>query len=188
MKTTIKIIILLLAIVMVVTSLSSCALMAVGAIASAASDDSTQTNETNNTNVSVKKSTPKTKYYVNETYEIKDLGTITFNSVNEYESDNRYTQPKENYKYIVLSFTIKNTSKEEEYFYYNFECYADNIQCESHYFYDEMNNSLYIGDNIGSGRIVKGNIYFEVPIDATSIEVEYHPFMFKNTSTIFVVK
>ena len=178
-----KIFILAIAVIMLCSTLCSCGLVYLGVMGAALSEGE-ETSQSETTIVTpTKKATQKTEYYVGETYEVRNKGTLTFVSVEEYISDNMFVQPKENYKYIKLDFTAINTVSKENYFYWDFTCYADDTKCDRNYLAD---NDLYVGDNIGAGRKVSGSVIFEVPIEATHIEVEYAPDY--NTIIKFIVQ
>ena len=71
--------------------------------------------------------------------------------------------------YIYCEFECENTSKSDQSVtVYDFDCYADGVSCDAFY---GMDNSL--SGSISPSRKVKGTVAFEVPIDATTIEMEY---------------
>ena len=53
---------------------------------------------------------------------------------------------------------------------YDFKCYADNTDCDQKYGLDD---SDFINTNLSTGRNVSLNVYFVVPVNAQSIELEY---------------
>lgn len=188
-----KIFILAIAVIMLCSTLCSCGLLTAAVVAGALSEGEETTEKVANNEVALTptkatptKTVPKTVFNVGETYSMTKRGTLTFDSCEEYISTNRYSQPKENYKYIVLTFTAKNTVTTEEYFYWDFECYADDTKCEQQFF--NVSDSLYIGDNIGAGRKLSGKIFFEVPVNAEHIEIEYKPEFFEEVLIKFIVK
>ena len=179
-----KIFILAIAVIMLCSTLCSCGLLTV-AVAGAALSEGNET-EVNNVETTTKATTTKTTakaktvYEVGETYTIKNKGTVTYNKCGEYISDNMFIVPDEGNKFIYFEFTFENTSSSEKYFSYDFSCYADGIKVNRSYY---IENDLYIGDNIGAGRKVIGNVCFEVPINAEVIELEFEPSY--NTTIIF---
>ena len=52
--------------------------------------------------------------------------------------------------------------------YFDFDCYADGRSCEASYYRDDA-----ISVTLSAGRKAKGTVTFEVPEDATVVEVEY---------------
>jgi len=109
----------------------------------------------------------KDKYSVGETMDYKGL-KITYVSSSNYTSDNDFIQPADGNKFIRLAFYVDNESgSDQSISTYSFTCYADGYECESHYFDDDLSLSL------SNGRTGEGAVYFEVPEDAKSIEIEY---------------
>ncbi len=108
---------------------------------------------------------------------------ITFVSVEDFTDYDEWDDLKDGYKFIVLSFECENTSKDDKIIsVYDFECYADDKAVEAHYEDDDISLTL------SSGRKGSGKVYFEVPADAESIEVEYETDFWSNEKAIFVVK
>ena len=66
----------------------------------------------------------------------------------------------------------------------DWECYADNAKVDQ----------TYIGDNNGldatlsAGRETQGTIYYEVPVDAQNVELEYDINYWQSDKIIFVGK
>lgn len=52
----------------------------------------------------------------------------------------------------------------------DFQCYADDSICDEKY---GLDSDSFIGTSLSSGRKTSGRIYYEVPEDAQSIELEY---------------
>ena len=111
----------------------------------------------------------KTEYYVGDT--IEDGNTkIVFMASGDYIEENEYMQPEEGMKYIFLQFAFENISKTSDtsISFYNFECYADGYAAEMYY---GGNDDL--SATLSAGRATTGCLYFAVPENAESIEVEY---------------
>lgn len=124
----------------------------------------------------------KTEYYVGDT--IQDGNTkIVFMSSGEYAEDNQFMQPAEGNKYIYLQFAFENTSKSSDtsVSFYSFECYADGYAAEMYYGGDDD-----LSATLSAGRATTGYIYFEVPIDAQEIEVEYTTNIFSSEKIKFI--
>lgn len=120
------------------------------------------------------------EYRVGETLDYKGLKLTYVNSSN-YTSDNQFMQPAEGKKYIRLFFFADNQSgSDQSVSIYEFKCYADGYDCSATYFDDDISLSL------SNGRTGEGAIYFEVPVDATEVEVEYEPNMFSETKYKFI--
>lgn len=89
----------------------------------------------------------------------------------DYEDEYGWNAPADGMKYIMIDVSYQNNSKDDKYVsIYDFQCYADNTDCEQNYSVVE-NSSL--NANISSGRNTSYKIAFVVPQDAQSIELEY---------------
>lgn len=108
---------------------------------------------------------------------------IVFMSSGEYTEENEYAQPKEGNKYIYLQFAFENISDETDtsISFYNFECYADGYSTDMHY-----NDEDELSATLSAGRATTGYIYFEVPIDAQKIEIEYETNFFTEEKIKFI--
>lgn len=94
---------------------------------------------------------------------------ITYLSCFEDSSDNPFITPKDGYHYITCELEFENVSDSDESItYFSFNCYADGINCSGAYFRDDA-----ISATLSAGRKAKGTVTFEVPLDATVIEVEF---------------
>lgn len=111
----------------------------------------------------------KTEYRVGDI--IEDGNTkIVFMSSGDYTEENTFMQPAEGNKYIFLRFAFENTSTTSDttVSLYDFSCYADGYAADMHFSgNDELSATL------SAGRGTTGYLYFEVPSDAQTIEVEY---------------
>ena len=125
---------------------------------------------------------PKEAYYVGDAVQDGDM-RIVYMASGDYVSDNEFLQPKDGYKYIFLKFAFENTSdkKDASVSFYSFECYADGYNAEMYYGGEEN-----LSATLSAGRSTTGNIYFEVPVDATEIEVEYSTNLFTSDKIKFI--
>lgn len=106
---------------------------------------------------------------------------VTYLSCGEVESDGIFMNPDEGHKIIKFEFEVENTSSNDlSVTTANFKCYADNASCDANYFVGDM-----LSATLSSGRKVKGNVCFEVPVDASVIEVEYQPSILSDEIIIF---
>ena len=111
---------------------------------------------------------------------------ITFVSAGEYKSNNEFLQPKDGYVYWQFEFKFENISDTDQVVssLMDWECYADNAKVDQ----------TYIGDNNGldatlsAGRETQGTIYYEVPVDAQNVELEYDINYWQSDKIIFVGK
>lgn len=89
----------------------------------------------------------------------------------DYDNQYGWNTPADGTKYITIEVSYQNNSKSDKYIsIYDFECYADNADCEQNY--SVVDNSS-VNANISSGRTGSYTIAFVVPQDAQSIELEY---------------
>lgn len=96
---------------------------------------------------------------------------------------NQYSAPKSGNKIIKLWFDVENNASADRYInFYDFNCYADGSAAEAYYsVVDDISLTL------SQGRKGSGAVYFEVPVDAQNIEVEYEINIWNNTKAVFVV-
>ncbi len=124
----------------------------------------------------------KTEYFVGDI--IEDGNTkIVFMSSGYYEEENQFLQPADGNKYIYLQFSFENTSSTSDTSIssYSFECYADGYAAEKYYGGDDD-----LSATLSAGRATTGYIYFEVPEDAETIEVEYETNIFTEKKIKFI--
>ena len=111
---------------------------------------------------------------------------IEFLKVEDWTSDNMFIEPKEGNKFIRAYFSFTNTGKADRMVgSWDFECYVDNAQIDS---------MLVAGDDalstgtISAGRNLKGYLYYEVPKNASSIELEYETSWWTEKKAVFKIK
>ncbi|MGL5259789.1 MAG: DUF4352 domain-containing protein, partial [Lachnospiraceae bacterium] len=105
-------------------------------------------------------------------------------SCEEDKSDTMLTQPKDGYQFITCEFEFENLGTSDEFIsYINFDCFADGISCVAYYFRDDLLNAT-----LSAGRKTKGTVTFEVPIDATVVEVEYLSNYWTSNRVVFTVR
>lgn len=109
----------------------------------------------------------KDAYYVGDTISYKGL-EITYVSSSYYTSDNQFITPKDGNQFIRIQIHADNQSgSDKTVTAYEFNCYADGYECEKTYQDDDLSATL------SNGRSGDGAVYFEVPKDAETIEIEY---------------
>lgn len=111
---------------------------------------------------------------------------IEFLKVEDWTSHNMFIEPKEGNKFIRAYFSFTNTGKADRMVgSWDFECYVDNAQIDS---------MLVAGDDalstrtISAGRNLKGYLYYEVPKNASSIELEYETSWWTEKKAVFKIK
>ena len=126
----------------------------------------------------------KKKFKVGETVTTDDM-EIKYLSVKDYKSDNEFMQPKEGYKYIKAEFEFVNKSKEDDLSVstLSFSCNADDYEVETVYMDDNE-----LDADLSPGKKAKGPIFFEVPKDAKSIEIQYESDWWDSIKFTFIAK
>lgn len=126
----------------------------------------------------------KKKFKVGETVTTDDM-EIKYLSVKDYKSDNEFMQPKKGYKYIKAEFEFVNKSKEDDLSVstLSFSCNADDYEVETVYMDDNE-----LDADLSPGKKAKGPIFFEVPKDAKSIEIQYESDWWDSIKFIFIAK
>lgn len=126
----------------------------------------------------------RTEIHVGETLNVNEL-KITYDSVEKWISNNQFIQPADGKQYIRLHFSIANDTNADQYIgTFDFECYADGAKCDMLYTGDDTLSF----DSISSGRKTSGYVYFEVPVNASEIEVEYETSFWSNKKAYFIVQ
>ena len=111
-----------------------------------------------------------------------DKFKIAYLGCDYFTSDNMFLQPDEGNVYIYLEFEFENISSGDRNvnsLYLN--CYADGKPCNSTSLRDDD-----LSATLSAGRKAKGTVAFQVPQDATTIEVEFVDNLFSNDAIIFL--
>lgn len=142
-----------------------------------AKDDTDATEDVENSNAQLT---------VGSTFEKNGL-KITVNDANldyyQYINDEYgLYAPADGKRLVMASFTFENTGKSDAYVsIYDFDCYADNTSCDQAFISDDNG---FINSNISPGRNVSFQAYYEVPISAQAIELEYETNIWTNEKAI----
>lgn len=108
---------------------------------------------------------------------------ITYLSCEEYISDNMFQVPADGYRYITCEFEFENVGSSDEFVSSaSFDCYADGQNCKFAYVREDS-----LSATLSAGRKTKGTVTFEVPVDATVIEVEYLSNYWTSNRVVFQV-
>ena len=160
--------------------------------ADADSNDIADTNDTADTTTKAPATTkaPETtksddnRYYVGDTIDANNL-KIKFTSADVWYGYNQYLGPEAGNKIVRIKIDVTNDKTTDAYIsMFEFTCYADN-QVAGEYIYGDESFSTV---TLSSGRSASGYIYFEVPEDAESIEVEYETNYWTGNKAILVVE
>lgn len=124
-------------------------------------------------------------FHVGDILETEDL-RISFISAAPYIPDNQFLQPKEGCEFWRFEFAFENISDSDQAIssVLSWECYADNMIVDQTWIGDE--NGL--DGTLSPGRQAQGAIYFEIPTNAQSIELEYDVNFWEEDKIIFVAK
>ena len=124
-------------------------------------------------------------FSVGEIIETSDF-RISFLSAEEYVSDNQFIQPKEGYAYYKMEFEFENISDSDKSVssMIGWNCYADSYKADQTWIGDD--NGL--DASLSAGKKTKGAVFFEIPKDAQSVELEYETNFWTEDKLIFVVK
>ena len=132
----------------------------------------------------------KTSFKVGETFENK-YEKITMTQVDtNFKDHSEYLKPASGKKYIMLKFEVENINTENDELYVSslsFNAYADGVSTESAYVGNDKYNDL--SATVGKGKKAIGYIFYEVPVNAQKITVEYNADFWTDGNAIeFVVQ
>ena len=151
---------------------------------SVTTDNTSTTTDNTSTTTNSSNSTSSNVYNVGETLTANGV-KITFQSCEEWTGYDDYLGPKDGYKVIRAYFVIENASNTDRTVgSYDFDCYADGVAVDSYYYGDDTLTPI---QTISAGRKVQGYIYFEVPSNASDIEIEYETSFWTDKKAIFKV-
>jgi len=103
----------------------------------------------------------------------------------DYKDYDEYSAPKSGNKVVRAEFEFENTSN-RDISLSNFDCYADNKKCEEFYGADDYASPTL--ETVSAGRTLTSIVYFEVPENAKTVELEMDDELWGNTKTIFTIK
>ena len=147
--------------------------------------DITISNSSTSPQNSSESTSTETTCSVGQTIQNKDL-KITFLSLDDnFAGYSKYADVKSGYKIIKATFEFENISNTDQLASsYDFNCYADGYDCESFYSVDDSDFS----SSLSSGKKSIGSVYFQVPANANSINLEYETNMWTGSKLEFIVK
>ena len=122
-------------------------------------------------------------FHVGDIVEAKNL-RITYVSSDEYESENMFIQPKDGYHFVTCKFEFENIgSSDEMVTAFSFDCYADGASCDQTFAGDDT-----LSATLSAGRKTSGSVIFEVPDNASVVEVEYLTNYWTSNRIVFAVE
>lgn len=156
-------------------------LFAIGSSSDKASVSSDSASD--NSKTTTQKADEPVKVKVGETLTTNTL-KITYKSSAD-DKGAQYFPAASGNKIIKLTFEIENISSTDQIVsVYDFKCYSDDVASSAYYYGDNGLSTT----TLSSGRKATGNVYFEVPQNANSIDVEYETNYWSGNKAIFVVK
>lgn len=136
-----------------------------------------------NSKTTTQKADEPVKVKVGETLTTNTL-KITYKSSAD-DKGAQYFPAASGNKIIKLTFEIENISSTDQIVsVYDFKCYSDDVASSAYYYGDDGLSTT----TLSAGRKATGNVYFEVPQNANSIDVEYETNYWSGNKAIFVVK
>lgn len=136
-----------------------------------------------NSKTTTQKADEPVKVKVGETLTTNTLKIIYKSSADDKGAE--YFPAASGNKIIKLTFEIENISSTDQIVsVYDFKCYSDDVASSAYYYGDNGLSTT----TLSSGRKATGNVYFEVPQNANSIDVEYETNYWSGNKAIFVVK
>ena len=110
---------------------------------------------------------PARNYTLGETATAGDTTLIV--SKAEWCGYEEFFEPNEGCGVYGVQVTVTNIGNSEEFVYSgDFGMYANNMACEDYIWKESLS-----GATLSPGRAVSGWLYYSVPLNATSIELEY---------------
>ena len=112
--------------------------------------------------------------------------TVTLVAVDEdFKDYYTFAMVDDDCKILKADFEFENVGDYTEYVSYSdFNCYADKFSCDT---FSSVEDSYFYA-SIGEGKKAKGSVYFEIPKDAETIEIEYDGSSYDGSKITFVVE
>lgn len=121
-------------------------------------------------------------FSVGDVVESKDLN-ISYLSCEKDTSYSQFSEPASGCHYVTLNFEFENKGSTDEYVsMYDFDCYADGKNCDQAYFREDN-----LSATLSAGRKAQGTVTFQVPDDATVVEVEFVSNIWTSSRVVFTV-
>ena len=132
----------------------------------------------------------KTSFKVNESFQNK-YEKITVTEVNtDFKDYNSYFGPDAGNKVVMLKVEVENVNEGNDELYVSsleFSAYADGVAAETFYVTTDGYNDL--SATVGKGKKTIGYLFYEVPVSAQKITVEYNANFWVDGNTVeFIVQ
>ena len=123
--------------------------------------------------------------FVGDSATLDDI-TVKLVSVDkDFEDYYDYAFVDEDCNILQANFEFENVGDYSEYVSYSdFKCFADKFSCDSFYSVEDS----YFYETIEEGKKARGTVYFEIPKDADSIEIEYDGNSYDDSKITFIVE
>ena len=109
---------------------------------------------------------------------------ISFLSAEPYTDPDGYSKPAEGKEYYRVEFEFENIGDTDQSVgSFEFVCYANGYAVDETWVGDDM-----LSATISPGKKAKGAIYYEIPVDATEITLEYETNFWTEDKIVFVIK
>lgn len=122
---------------------------------------------------------------IGESTTLNDV-TVTLVAVDDdFKDYYSFASVDDDCKILKADFEFENVGDYTEYVSYSdFSCYADKFSCDT---FSSVEDSYFYA-SIGEGKKAKGSVYFEIPKDAKTIEIEYDGGSYDGSKITFVVE
>lgn len=100
-------------------------------------------------------------------------------------------KPKDGYTYVKMDVTMENTGDKDEFASFtDFKLYADNNPYDQEWGLKEYGVNPNGSDfsELSAGRKASFSVFWQVPVNSTSVEVEYEPSFWSNEKILIKVK
>lgn len=107
------------------------------------------------------------------------------------EFEDSMNKPKDGYTYVKMDVTMENTGDKDEFASFtDFKLYADNNPYDQEWGLKEFGVNPNGSDfsELSAGRKASFSVFWQVPANATSVEVEYEPSFWSNEKILIKVK
>ena len=126
--------------------------------------------------------TRETVFYVGDTLTSNNM-KMTYVASGEHKESNQFLQPKDGNQYIYLTFYVENVAAKSDAHIstFDFSCYADGYACDQYY-----GGENDLSATLSAGRSTTGSVYFEIPVNAEEVEIEYETNWLSSEKVTFV--
>lgn len=132
-----------------------------------------------------KQETLSKDYVVGDTVSFDNV-SIKYISADKYTTENEFLQPQEGTEYYRIEFEFENTGTDSWTIssMTNWNCYADGYSVKQCW----INNDDDLSGTMSAGKKIKGALYFEIPVNAEEIVLEYKNNIWLDDILRFIVK